>query len=808
MIDLGIEHLSEVELIGRGGFSTVYAATDTRFDRRVAVKLLGKLHTEKDRQRFERECKIMGRLSSHPSVVTVYDAGYSADGSPYLVMELVTGGSMADRLQKQGPLPWRRAVEYLIPIADALGHGHAQGILHRDVKPENILMAGDQPRLTDFGIASARDSTGATSTNITASWLHTAPETFANTRDERSDLYSLMSTLHTLIQGNAPFWAPTDESLSPLMYRLLHQPPPPLPAHLAPPALVELLQRGLAKDPAHRPQNANELIREMRRVLDNPGGPTSTANPTQVVPPMAQPPAGPSGTGWPAGGTGTGYPGGAPSPATYSGSAPGAPYQAVLTPPGGYTGGPADHRPPPPQSFAGPRPDTGPGSDPRPAPPAGFGGARPDNWPDRRPAPPVGFGGPRPDTDPRPAPQGFTDAPAPQGFTASPPQAAPAPVRQGFTTPDGRFGAGPVGPVPPATISQPVGYNTATGYGQPRGGLAGSRLALIVGIGVFLVGAVIIAAVIAANRSGNTTASGGGGDSGGGSASPISYTSSDWVRSLAVLSDGRLATTSDNGEISVWDPSSASSTPATVFRGHTDWARVVLALADGRIASCADDYTVRVWDPANPDVAPVVFANLPDWPYALAQVPDGRLAVAAANQVLLYRLDNPTAPPDIYNHVADYIQAMVVLDDGRLAVSGYGGKVSIFDPADLASLPLTIQYDGGDSYALAKLPDGRLAVANGYAVNVFDPVNSASVPLTFAGHTGNVVSLTALPDGRVASGSEDGTVQVWDPDTSIANPVTYRGHEGAVYGLASFPDGRVASGGDDSTVQIWDPDNL
>ncbi|MEZ5407743.1 MAG: protein kinase [Acidimicrobiales bacterium] len=790
MIDLGIEHLSEVELIGRGGFSTVYAATDTRFDRRVAVKLLGKLHTDKDRQRFERECKIMGRLSSHPSVVTVYDAGYSADGSPYLVMELVTGGSMADRLQKEGPLPWRRAVEYLIPIADALGHGHTQGILHRDVKPENILMAGDQPRLTDFGIASARDSTGATSTNITASWLHTAPETFANTRDERSDLYSLMSTLHTLIQGNAPFWAPTDESLSPLMYRLLHQPPPPLPAHLAPPAVVELLQRGLAKEPSQRPQNADELIREMRRVLDNPGGSTSTANPTQIVPPMGQPAGGPSGAGWPAGGTGTGvgtgYPGGGAAPATYAGSA-GAPYQAVLTPPGGHTGGTSDHRPPPPQSFSGPRPDTGPGSDPRPAPPAGFSG-------------------PRPDTGPRPAPQGFP----PQGFTAPPaPAAAPAPGRQGFTASDGRFGAGPVGPVPPATISQPVGWNSTTGYGQPsRGGLAGSRLALIVGIGVFLVGAVIIAAVIAANRSGNTTGTSGGGDSGGGSTRPISYTSSDWVRSLAVLGDGRLATTSDNGEISVWDPASASSTPATVFRGHTDWARVVIPLTDGRIASSADDYTVRVWDPANPAAPPVVFANLPDWPYAMAQIPDGRVAVAAANQVLFYHLDNPTAPPEIYTNVVDYIQAMVVLDDGRLAVSGYGGKVSIFNPADLASLPLTIQYDGGDSYALAKLPDGRLAVANGYTVNVFDPVNSANTPLTFAGHTANVVALVALPDGRVASGGEDGTVQVWDPDTSIASPVIYRGHEGTVYGLASFPDGRVASGGDDSTVQIWDPDSL
>ncbi len=122
-IDLGIDHLVDAELVGRGGFGVVYAATDTRFDRRVAVKVLGWLLSEKDRLAFERECKIMGRMSTHPNVVTVYEAGYNRTDNPYLVMELVTGGSLADRLNGNGSIPWEKAVEYTIPVADGLGFG-------------------------------------------------------------------------------------------------------------------------------------------------------------------------------------------------------------------------------------------------------------------------------------------------------------------------------------------------------------------------------------------------------------------------------------------------------------------------------------------------------------------------------------------------------------------------------------------------------------------------------------------------------------------------------------------------------------
>lgn len=285
-VELGIDGLTDLEVIGRGGFSVVYAATDTRFDRRVAVKVLGSLISDSDRRRFDAECRIMGRLSAHPHVVTVHSAGYTNTGNPYLLMELIEGGSLADRLATTGPLPWIEALNVVRPIADALGRGHEAGIVHRDVKPENILLAGNEPRLTDFGIAYLRDATGNTSTHITASWQHASPETFTGSRDERSDLYSLASTAYALITGHAPFFRYGEDSLNPLMYRLLNEAPPSIPPHLGPPELDQFLQRGLAKDPAHRPQTAAAFIHELDAIRS--GSPASgidpRATPTVIAP--------------------------------------------------------------------------------------------------------------------------------------------------------------------------------------------------------------------------------------------------------------------------------------------------------------------------------------------------------------------------------------------------------------------------------------------------------------------------------------------------------------------------------------------
>ncbi len=269
--ELRIDHLANVRVIGQGGFSIVYAAEHSLLRQTVAVKIMPRQLRDADRRRFSRECEVMGRMSQHANVVTVLNAGYNADGAPYVMMEHVADGTLADYLERQGPVPWEAAVELMVPVAQAVGHAHEKGILHRDIKPENILLDGLTPKLTDFGIAALRDSTGSTSTHVTASWLHTAPETFDNTRDERSDLYSLVSTLYHLVAGHAPFWQADDESLSPLMKRLMTEPPPELGRDRVPPGGNELFARCLAKDPESRPRSVEELLSLLTSVQDLAG---------------------------------------------------------------------------------------------------------------------------------------------------------------------------------------------------------------------------------------------------------------------------------------------------------------------------------------------------------------------------------------------------------------------------------------------------------------------------------------------------------------------------------------------------------
>ncbi len=300
--DLGLDHLTGIRFLGSGGFGAVYAATDTDLDRPVAVKVFHDLRDPTDLARFDRERKAMGRLTGHPNIVTLYHTGYTAHGQPYLLMELVDGGSLGDRLKARGPLPWPEAVDHAAAVSRALAHAHQRGVLHRDVKPANILIDGGLAKLADFGIARLTDTDRTASGTLLASLAHAAPETFSDRRDERSDVYSLGSTLFHLIAGRPPFHRDGDESQMALLHRVVHEPPPLLGPALAPPELDQLLQRALAKDPALRPATAMELAVALDRCAAATGGeptrpwlPTPSANATQVWPPdgpSAPPPSG------------------------------------------------------------------------------------------------------------------------------------------------------------------------------------------------------------------------------------------------------------------------------------------------------------------------------------------------------------------------------------------------------------------------------------------------------------------------------------------------------------------------------------
>ena len=134
-------------LIGRGGFAHVYRAHQVAFDRDVAVKiLLVSLDEERDRRRFERECAAMGRLTGHPHIVTVLESGVTPEGNPYLTTPFYERGTLADRIRRQGPSNVDEVLSTGVALAGALDHAHAHGILHRDVKPANVLLSAyDEP---------------------------------------------------------------------------------------------------------------------------------------------------------------------------------------------------------------------------------------------------------------------------------------------------------------------------------------------------------------------------------------------------------------------------------------------------------------------------------------------------------------------------------------------------------------------------------------------------------------------------------------------------------------------------------------
>ncbi|PZG19517.1 hypothetical protein C1I95_11500, partial [Micromonospora craterilacus] len=305
-----IEGLSALTLIGRGGFSTVYGARQERLARNVAVKVLHvDISDPRARDQFRDECAAAGRLATHPNIITVHDSGVTADGEPYLVMEFCEQGSLADRTSG-GPLDAARALPILVKLSGALATAHRAGILHRDVKPENILFTNyGEPALADFGVAALTSGAKRSVTIAALTPNHAAPEMLDGGRASTvSDVYSLASTAYQILTGAPPFQRGRDEGLLSFFGRVVNEPAPTLNGTGLPPGLAEVIARGLAKDPAQRYPTAEQFGDDLRRVQGAGGfalteltvqavgageGPTTRAAP--VAAPGAPPvPAGPS----------------------------------------------------------------------------------------------------------------------------------------------------------------------------------------------------------------------------------------------------------------------------------------------------------------------------------------------------------------------------------------------------------------------------------------------------------------------------------------------------------------------------------
>ena len=249
--------------VADGGMASVWEASDELLGRRVAVKVLSPTYAADDaaRRRFTREARAAARLSTHPHVVTVYDAG-EHDGQAFLVMALYPGGTVADRI-KAGPIPRPLALDWLEDAAGALDLAHAEGVVHRDVKPANLLLdAGDRVAVADFGIATAAWDTSMTSTGLVLGTLaYLAPEQrMGGAATAASDRYALGLVARQLLTGARP----SD----------------PAPGRVVLPGAAEVvLQRATADDPAQRPETCHALVQELEAALgdDEPTAPTRAA---------------------------------------------------------------------------------------------------------------------------------------------------------------------------------------------------------------------------------------------------------------------------------------------------------------------------------------------------------------------------------------------------------------------------------------------------------------------------------------------------------------------------------------------------
>jgi serine/threonine-protein kinase len=279
-----------IERLGSGGMASVLLAEDERLGRLVAVKRLPTSSPEDALARFRREAQL-GASLNHPNVVSIFDSAIDDDGL-LIVMEYVEGESLKEQLLR-GPLPPERAVAVLRQIGAALDHAHAAGVIHRDVKPSNVLIAKDgTAKLADLGIATAVDATSITTTNdVIGTLSYIAPERLEGAKNDPSaDVYSLAAVAFEALSGEKAQTGTTPADVVGHRARDLRDAWPAAPA-----AAAEVLEDGLARDPERRPGSAGELVERLDSGLQGeetkPLSTDATATLPVQPPPMALSPA-------------------------------------------------------------------------------------------------------------------------------------------------------------------------------------------------------------------------------------------------------------------------------------------------------------------------------------------------------------------------------------------------------------------------------------------------------------------------------------------------------------------------------------
>jgi eukaryotic-like serine/threonine-protein kinase len=273
-----------VRKLGSGGMADVYLAEDEELGRRVAIKILNDRHANDEQfvERFRREAKNAAGLS-HPNIVSIYDRG-EAEGTYYIAMEYLDGRSLKELVVARGPLPIADTIAFTRQVLGALRFAHRKGVVHRDIKPHNVMADADgRLKVTDFGIARAGASQMTEAGSIIGTAQYLSPEQARGAAvDQRSDLYSVGVVLYEMLTGTVPFNGETPVEIA--MRHLSDTPQPPsIKRPEIPPDLDMVVLRSLAKNPEDRFQTAEEMDAELERVAQGAGVTAETADAATAV---------------------------------------------------------------------------------------------------------------------------------------------------------------------------------------------------------------------------------------------------------------------------------------------------------------------------------------------------------------------------------------------------------------------------------------------------------------------------------------------------------------------------------------------